>query len=107
VKASVSAYRRAARMSASCSETVRWRPARAVVHCARRGQPRQAAPKVTPPLVVIGRVSPAGQVAVRVVWSMVKSSAVNPPVAGARSGIGLMIAVCPASARAARAAPLP
>ena len=34
---------------------------------------------------------------------MVKSSAVNPPGTGARSGIGLMIAVWPASARIARA----
>jgi hypothetical protein len=40
-------------------------------------------------------------------WSMVKSSVVNPPGTGARSGIGLITARCPAAASAARALPVP
>jgi hypothetical protein len=37
------------------------RPAFDVVHRGRSGQPRQATPKVTARLAVIGRVSPSGQ----------------------------------------------
>jgi hypothetical protein len=51
----------------------------AVVHCGRSGQVRQAAPKVTEPVGLTGRVIPAGQVACPASWSMVKSSRVNPP----------------------------
>jgi hypothetical protein len=50
---------------------------------------------------------PGGQVTVRAVWSMAKSSAVKPPGTGARTGIGLINASWPASASVARAAPLP
>lgn len=39
--------------------------------------------------------------------SMMKSSLVNPPGTGARSGSGLITAMWPASASAARAAPVP
>ena len=92
MNASVSAWRRAARSSGSCSLTFKARASRAVVQRARSGQGPQAAPNVAVPLGLIVRVRPLGQVTVRVVWSMVKSSAVKPPGTGARSGIGLMIA---------------
>ena len=80
----------------------------AVVQRARSGQPRQAAPKVTALRSrVIGRVSPAGQVTVPAASSTVKSSRVNPPGTGGRSGHGLITAVCPASASAASTSPVP
>jgi hypothetical protein len=83
------------------------RPVREVVHRCCNGQLRQAAPNVAVPLRVIVRVKPFGQVTAAARWSMLKSSAVKPPGTGARSGIGLMSASCPASMSVARAAPLP
>ena len=44
-------------------------------------------------------VIPAGQVTVPAWVSMLKSSMVNPPAIAGRSGIGLITAVCPCSAR--------
>src|SRR5665647_2888398 len=66
----------------SCSPTTSLRPLAEVVHRARSGQVAQIAPNVARPAVLIGRVTSAGQVAVRAVWSTVKSSMVNPPVTG-------------------------
>lgn len=77
------------------------------MHRARSGQPRQRTPNETLPLGVSVLVCPAGQVTVPAVKSIANSSAVNPPGTGARSGIGLMTAVCPAAASAARASPVP
>ena len=82
-----------------------------VVHRARSGQSRQAAPKMALRVGVIGRVTPFGQVTVPG-WSAVgsttvNSSRVNPPSTAGRSGHGLMIGMCPASRSAARASPVP
>ena len=57
---------------------------RLAVDRARSGQPRQVAPKTTWRLRVIGRVCPAGQVAVPAASSTVNSSMVNPPGTGGR-----------------------
>ena len=70
-------------------------PAAAVVQRARSGQPRQAAPKVTARVRLIGRVIPFGQVAVPAASSTVKSSRVNPPGTAGRSGQGLITARVP------------
>jgi hypothetical protein len=50
-----------------------------VVQRARSQQPRQAVPKLTHRWAVIGRMTPAGQVAVPAAPSMGKSSRVIPP----------------------------
>ena len=69
-----------------CWSTVTLRPAAEVVQRARRGQPRQSAPKrAAPDLTAL--VCPAGQVTVCASVSMVKSSRVKPP---AMRGLGLM-----------------
>ena len=73
----------------------------------RSGQPRQARPKVTIRVRLIGLVTPFGQVAVPAASSTVKSSRVNPPGMARRSGAGLITAVCPAASSAASASPLP
>ena len=86
----VSAWRRARRCSASWMRRFRVRPLAEVVHRSRSGQSRQATPNTTCRAVVIRRVSPAGQVAVPASSSTVKSSTVNPPGTGGRSGIGLI-----------------
>jgi hypothetical protein len=70
---------RCARSSASCGCRLRLRPSRAVVQRARSQQPRQAVPKLTHRWAVIGRMTPAGQVAVPAAPSMGKSSRVIPP----------------------------
>lgn len=70
----------------------------------RSGQSRQAAPKVTLRFVLIGQIRPFGQVTVAVSSSTVKSSKVKPPSTAGLSGLGLMIAVCPASAGSAQLA---
>src|SRR5665648_875991 len=80
----------------SCSPTTSLRPLVEVVHRARSGQVAQIAPNVARPAVLIGRVTSAGQVAVRAVWSTVKSSMVSPPVTGRWIGIGLIRATRPA-----------
>ncbi len=94
--------RRAVRSNASwgCSRTVR--PSLAAVHRAHSGQLRPAAPKTAWRAGVRVRVVPAGQVTVPAASSTVKSSMVNAPATAGRSGPGLLTAVCPASARAAR-----
>ena len=83
------------------------RPRLAVVHCDAKGHERQYFSNFAPPLGVIATVFSAGQVTVRASKSMLKSSLVNPPGTGARSGIGLMTAVCFISASVARAWPVP
>ena len=82
------------------------RPVLLLVHRARSGHPRQAAPKVTLRLVVIRRVTPFGQVTVPAASSTVNSSRVNPPATAGRSGIGLITGVCPAAVNSARASPV-
>ena len=71
------------------------RPRFAVVHCSARAHPWQAAPNVTLPLPLIGRLIPAGQVRVRVAASWVKSSMVNPPSTTGLIGHGFNSGVHP------------
>lgn len=87
---------RCSRSSRSWTVRMSLRPRVEVVHRAARGHPRQIVPKVTLPLLVIGRVRPARQVAVGVSSSMVKSSIVIPPGTAARNGIDLTSATLPA-----------
>ena len=65
------------------------------------------APNVARPAVLIDRTAPFGQVTVRAVWSMVKSSMVSPPATGRWIGIGLITATRPAAATAASSSPDP
>ena len=71
------------------ASTVTLRPAAEVVQRARRGQPRQSAPKRAA-AEVTALVCPAGQVTVCASVSMVKSSRVKPPVMRGLGSMGLM-----------------
>lgn len=91
---------RCARSRASWWCRVTRRPAFAVVHRARSGQPvqRPANAATRRPSFAVRAVTvwPAGQLTVPASWSMVKSSAPNPPGMFGRVGHGLMTGVCPA-----------
>ena len=78
-----------------------------MVHRARSGQVRQAAPKTTWRAGGIVRVTPAGQVTVPACSSTVKSSRVNPPGTAGWTGLGLITAWCPAFPIASRSSPVP
>src|SRR3954469_21426791 len=106
-KSGVDALARWARCSASCSLTCTVRPAEAVVHLARNGQPLQAALKYAVRVRVISRTTPARQVTVRAASSTTKSAIVKPPSIEGVSGCGLMTAESPARSSAASIAPLP
>src|SRR5436305_12638018 len=98
---------RAARCSASWAPTLSFLPVRLRVHRARSGHCAQATPNVANPVRLIVRVSPLGQVAVRLAWSTVKSSTVNPSGMTLGTGAGLTRSVWPRSASSQRKSPEP
>jgi hypothetical protein len=53
------------------------RPSAAVVHRGRNEQPRHFTPNVAAPVAVMVTVMLLGHVAVRALWSMMKSSRLN------------------------------
>jgi len=77
------------------------------VQRARKGQARQATPKVTCRLVLIGRVMPLGQVAVPACSSTQKSSTVNPPATPVLTGHGLTSGTSPARVSSSSMPPVP
>lgn len=85
----------------------RFLPVRLRVQRARSGQSVQALPKKARPERLIGRVRPLGQVALRLSWSTVKSSTVNPPSNGRQARGESTRSVCPRAASSARNSPDP